>query len=403
MLGGKRILLGVTGSIAAYKAVQLASDLVKAGALVDVVLTRAALEFVTPLAFRAITHREVFTSMFDPNQPEALEHVTLARQIDAVVVAPATAHAIAKFALGLADDLLSTTVLTTRVPTVIAPAMETAMYEHPATQAHLATLRGRGWVVVGPATGRLASGAVGAGRLADPEEVIGALRWALGRRGDLAGRRLVVTAGPTREPIDPVRVVTNRSSGKMGFAIAEAARDRGADVVLVTGPVNLRDPYGVQVRRVQTACEMYEAVRQAVVGCDALIAAAAVADYRPEAVSPEKIKKADQPELVIRLVRNPDILGEVRGDFIRVGFAAESRDLIANARQKLAEKGLDLVVANDITAPDAGFEVDTNRVVFVHPDGRAEELPLLPKYDVAHRVLDRVAELLRARRPAEGH
>lgn len=400
MLNGKRILLGVTGSIAAYKAVQLASDLVKAGALVDVILTRSALEFVTPLSFRAITHREVFTSMFDPNQPEALEHVALAREVDGVVVAPATAHVLAKLALGLADDLLSTTLLATRAPLVIAPAMETAMYEHPATQGHLATLRGRGWVVVGPATGRLASGAVGPGRLADLEDIIGALRWALGRRGDLAGRRIVVTAGPTQEPIDPVRVITNRSSGKMGFAIAEAARDRGADVVLVTGPTTLRDPYGVEVRRVRTACEMFEAVRAAVAGCDALIAAAAVADYRPEAVSADKIKKADQPELVIRLVRNPDILGEVRGDFIRVGFAAESRDLVANARQKLAEKGLDLVVANDITAPDAGFEADTNRVVFIYPDGRAEELPLLPKYEVAHRVLDRVADLLRARRPA---
>jgi len=400
MLGGKRILLGVTGSIAAYKAVQLASDLVKAGALVDVILTRAALEFVTPLSFRAITHRDVFTSMFDPAQPEALEHVTLAREIDAVVVAPATAHALAKFALGFADDLLSATVLATRAPAVIAPAMETAMYEHPATQVHLATLKGRGWVVVGPAAGRLASGAVGMGRLADLADIVGALRWALGRRGDLAGFRIVVTAGPTRELIDPVRVVTNRSSGKMGFAVAEAARDRGAEVVLVTGPVGLRDPYGVEVRRVQTACEMYEAVRDAVKGAHALIAAAAVADYRPESVSAEKIKKADQPELVVRLVRNPDILGEVRGDFVRVGFAAESQDLIPNARRKLAEKALDLVVANDITAPDAGFEVDTNRVVLVYPDGRAEELPLLSKYEVAHRVLDRVAELLRARRPA---
>ncbi len=401
MLGGKRILLGVTGSVAAYKAVQLASDLAKAGALVDVVLTRGALEFLTPLAFRALTHREVLTSMFDPNQPEALEHVALARAVDGVVVAPATAHAIAKFALGLADDLLSSTLLATRAPVVVAPAMETAMYEHPATQGHLETLRGRGWVVVGPASGRLASGAFGPGRLADLEDIIGALRWALGRGGDLAGRKVVVTAGPTQEPIDPIRVITNRSSGKMGFAVAEAARDRGAQVVLVTGPTALRDPYGVEVRRVRTACEMFEAVRAAVAGCHALIAAAAVADYRPEAASADKIKKADQPELVLRLVRNPDILGEIRGDFIRVGFAAESRDLIPNARRKLAEKGLDLVVANDITAPDAGFEVDTNRVTFVYPDGRAEELPLLPKYEVAHRILDRVAELLRLRRPAD--
>ena len=399
MLGGKRFLLGVTGSVAAYKAVQLASDLVKAGALVDVVLTRGALEFVTPLAFRAITHRDVLTCMFDPNQPEALEHVTLAREVDGVVVAPATAHAIAKFALGLADDLLSATLLATRAPVVIAPAMETAMYEHPATQQHLTTLRLRGWLVVGPASGRLASGAFGPGRLADLEDIIGGLRWALGLRGDLAGRRIVVTAGPTQEPIDPVRVITNRSSGKMGFAIAEAARDRGATVILITGPTTLRDPYGVDVRRVRTACEMYEAVKAAVRRCDALVAAAAVADYRPEAAATDKIKKADQPELTLRLVRNPDILGEVRGDFIRVGFAAESRDLIANARQKLVEKGLDLVVANDITAPDAGFEVDTNRVTFVYPDGRAEELPLLPKYEVAHRVLDRVVELLRLRRP----
>ena len=394
-LRGKRIILAVTGSIAAYKAVQLASDLYKAGALVDTVLTAEALRFVQPLSFAAITHRLVASDLWTPDPGGGVLHVELAAAADALLVAPATAHTIARLALGLADDLLGCIALSTRAPLLVAPAMESHMYQHPTTQQHLATLRERGAVIIEPGVGHLASGASGVGRLAEPAEVLGYLAATLGRTGDLAGRHLVVTAGGTREPIDPVRFISNRSSGKQGYALAEAARDRGARVTLVSS-AELPPPVAVQVMRVETAQQMLEAVQAACRDADALLMAAAVADYRVTHPATEKLKKGAAP-LTLELVENPDILASVRGPFVRVGFAAETSDLLANAGAKLRAKGLDLIVANDVSARDAGFGVETNRVTLLDASG-AEELPLLSKREVAERVLDRVVRLLAKRR-----
>ncbi|MCS6801294.1 MAG: bifunctional phosphopantothenoylcysteine decarboxylase/phosphopantothenate--cysteine ligase CoaBC [Chloroflexota bacterium] len=394
-LRGRRVLLAVCGSIAAYKAVQLASDLVKAGALVDTILTEGALQFVQPLSFRALTHRLVVTTLWDPHHPSGVLHVDLATAAEALLVAPATADTIARLALGLADDLLGCVALSTTAPLVLAPAMESHMFLHPATQQHLTALRERGAFIIAPDVGRLASGASGIGRMAEPAAILGHLAAVLGRNGDLAGRHIVVTAGGTREPIDPVRYLSNRSTGKQGYAIAEAARDRGARVTLVTS-ASLPPPPAVTVVAVERAEEMLEAVAAACRDADALIMAAAVADYRVAAPASEKIKKgADR--LTLELVKNPDILASVRGDFIRVGFAAETEQLLAHAEEKLRAKALDLIVANDVSAPDAGFAVDTNRVVLVSPEG-AEALPLLSKREVADRILDRVVARLRARR-----
>ena len=395
MLAGRRVVLGVTGSIAAYKAAELASQLVQAGAQVDVVMTEAAIRFVTPLTFRSLTGRPVYVEMFDPETEVAEQHVALARQADAVVIAPATASTIARLAQGLASDMVSVVALATRAPILLAPAMDTQMFDHPATQANLALLQQRGIAVVGPSAGRLASGHYGLGRLAEVPEVIGALRWLLGRtKGDLIGRHIVVSAGGTQEPIDPVRFVSNYSSGKMGYALAEAARDRGAEVSLVSAPTALAAPYGVELARVRTAMEMCEAIVEKCQGADALIMAAAVADYQPQAPLEQKLKREETEGLTLSLVRTPDILGSVPGKLVKVGFAAESQELLANAWEKLQRKGLDLIVANDITDPQAGFGADTNRVVILGKDGDEEHLPLLSKYDVAWRVLDRVAELL---------
>lgn len=397
VLQDKHIILGVTGSIAAYKAADLASKLVQAGARVDTVLTKEATAFITPLTFRSLTHRPVAVDLWDPSSEEALEHVALAQRADALLIAPATAHTIAKLALGLADDLLSAIALATSAPVLIAPAMEPRMFAHPATQDNLVRLRERGVVVLGPEPGRLASGNVGLGRMMEPSEIMGHLRAVLGRNGDLAGRHIVVSAGGTQEPIDPVRVITNRSSGKQGYALAEAARDRGARVTLVAAPTALPDPPAVRVVHVTTALDMYEAVQDAVRDCDALIMAAAVADYRVATPAEQKIKKGESDRLLLELVENPDIIGSVRGPFVKVAFAAESQDLIENARAKLTKKSVDLVVANDISATDAGFAVDTNRVVFVYADGRIEDRPLMLKSEVAHEVLDRVVALIAQR------
>lgn len=397
MLAGRRVVVGVCGGIAAYKVADLTSQLVKSGAEVDVVMTRAAQEFVTPLTFQSLTHRPVLSDVFAAAREQAVPHVALAERAEVVLVAPATANILAKLAHGLADDMLTCTVLATRAPVVLAPAMEEEMYAHPATQANLALLRQRGCRIVEPAEGRLASGKIGRGRLAEVPVLLAALRAALGARGDLAGRRIVITAGGTHEPIDPVRFIGNRSSGKMGFALAEAARDRGACVTLIAGPTTVEPPPGVALVRVETAIEMCDAVLTAVRDADALVMAAAVADYRPAATLEQKIKRASE-ELTVRLVRNPDILAAVAAatagrPLVRVGFAAETQDIRANARQKLAAKGLDLIVANDVTAPDAGFGTDTNRVVLIDAASE-EELPLLSKYEIAWRVLDRVAQRL---------
>ncbi|RLC93905.1 MAG: bifunctional phosphopantothenoylcysteine decarboxylase/phosphopantothenate--cysteine ligase CoaBC [Chloroflexi bacterium] len=398
MLRDKSVVLGVTGSIAAYKAADLASKLTQAGAAVDVVMTRAATEFIAPLTFRSITHRPVSSSMFNAPTEYEIEHIALAERADVIAIAPATADIIARLAAGIADDLLCCTVLATRAPVILAPAMNVNMWENPITQENLERLRARGFRVVEPGYGAMACGATGAGRLADTERILGTIQQVLGSGGDLAGKCVVVTAGGTQEPIDPVRHIGNRSSGKMGYALAEAARDRGAEVTLISAPTSLAEPVGVETVHVQTALEMRQAVLDAVSTADVLIMAAAVADYRPANAGKTKIKKESAADMTLELVRTPDILSEVKGGLVKVGFAAESEDLVKNAVAKLKEKGLDLIVANDITAADSGFDVDTNRVVLIDGKGNQEELPLLPKPGVAHRILDRVADILAAKK-----
>jgi len=393
-LADKHVVLGVTGSIACYKALDLASKLMQAGALVNTIMSYGATQFVTPLAFRSITHRAVVTDSFDPDSEYSVEHVALAQQADVIVVAPATVHCIAKLALGLADDPLTTTIVAAKCPLVVAPAMDGNMYDHPATQANLATLQERGVVIAGPGTGRLASGLTGMGRLLETPELLGHISYAMGKNGDLAGKTVVVSAGGTMEPIDPVRVITNHSSGKMGYALAEAARDRGADVVLVTAPTSLPEPALMKVVQVRTAEQMGEAIQSHLKKADALIMAAAVADYRPTEAADQKIKKADD-DLSISLAKTTDILKSAKGDFVRVGFAAESQNLVENAKAKVGSKQLDLIVANDITAEGSGFGSDTNKVTLIDRDLAVEELPLLSKYDVSNRILDRVKRLFR--------
>ena len=393
-LAGKNIVLGVTGSIACYKALDLASKLMQAGANVETILSYGATQFVTPLAFRSLTHRSVVTDTFDAGAEYSVEHVALARWADIVVIAPATVHCIAKLAAGLADDPLTTTVIATEAPLLVAPAMDANMYDHPATQENLARLRQRGVLLAGPAPGRMASGLTGMGRLLEPAELVGQIAAALGRNGDLAGRRVVVSAGGTQEAIDPVRVITNHSSGRMGFAIAEAARDRGAAVTLITAPVALPNPPLVRVVPVRSAQDMCDAVLAEVADADALIMAAAVADYRPATAAEQKIKKTAADEMTIELEKTTDILATARGDFVRVGFSAESENLEANAADKVRRKDLDLIVANDVTEAGSGFGVDTNRVALIDRELQVERLPLLTKYAVGHRILDRVVGLL---------
>ena len=395
-IAGKHIVLGVSGSIACYKAADIASKLMQAGALVDVVLTRAAQEFVTPLTFRSLTHRPVITDMFDAQSADPLEHVEVARRADTVVIAPATAHVMAKLAHGLADDALSTIVLATTAPVLVAPAMEHHMWTNVATQANVAALRERGVTFAGPNEGRLASGAVGSGRLVETADILDALSGILSQDQDLLGRHIVVSAGGTQEPIDPVRVVTNRSSGKQGYAFAEAARDRGARVTLVSA-AGLANPAGVSVVKVESARQMLAAVSDALRDdADALVMAAAVADWEPVAAAGQKMKKvAGQDILTIDMKKTPDILAEVGAlPGIKVGFAAETEDLLNNARAKLEGKKLDMIVANDVSATDAGFGVDTNRVVILDKSGGQEELPLMSKREVADAVLNRVSALL---------
>jgi len=385
--------LGITGSIAAYKAADIASRLTKEGAKVEVVMTEAATWFIAPLTLGSITGRAVVADMFDLGSQHTLEHVALAEAADVVVIAPATASLIAKLAAGIADEMPALIVLATRAPIILAPAMNVNMYENSITQENLAKLKARGFIIVDPEYGRLASGRVGLGRLADTDKIIGTIKQVLGRSGDLAGKKLVVTAGGTQEPIDPVRHISNPSSGKMGYAVAEAARDRGAEVKLITAPVSLPQPAGVEVIPVKTTLEMQKAVAKAVAKADALIMAAAVTDYQPKTAAKAKIKK-DTPSLKLELVRTPDILAEVKGSFIRVGFAAESNDIVANAKKKLEKKKLDLIVANDITAADSGFGIDTNQVTLIDRKGRVEKLPLMTKREVADRILDGVVGLL---------
>ncbi len=396
----KRIVLGVTGGIAAYKAATVCSRLIQAGAVVDVVMTAAAQKFIAPLTFQALTHRGVYTDIFTIPDGENIPHIVLANDADLLLIAPATANTLGKLAGGLADDLLSTIALATPAPLLLAPAMESDMWQHPATQANVNKLEAWGATMVGPAQGRLASGEVGPGRMAEPEEILEMVQVVLGHRGDLAGQRVVVTAGGTREAIDPVRFIGNRATGKMGYAIATVARNRGAMVTLIT-TAPLPAPVGVEVIPVNSAEEMQDAVLTTTREADMLVMAAAVADFRAKRVAQQKIKKHEHGEgLVIELGRNPDILAEVaaqkaagQGPKITVGFAAETEDLVANARGKLERKRLDVIVANDVNAADAGFAVDTNRVVLLVKDGTVKELPLMRKIDVAEAIFDTVLAL----------
>ena len=395
-LSGVNVVLAVSGSIACYKAVDLASKLTQLQASVDVIMTDAAQRFVTPLTFRSITHRPVVTSMFEPDSELSINHVALAERADIVAVVPATANTLARIAQGMADDAITATVLATRVPLLVAPAMDANMFDSLATQANVRLLCDRGVYIAGPADGRLASGLVGKGRLLETPELIGHIRIALGRDGDLAGRKIVVTAGGTQEAIDPVRVITNHSSGKMGYAVAEAARDRGADAVLVTSPTALPDPTGIRVVKVGSALSMRAALYEECDDADAVVMAAAVADWRVADVSDQKVKKGGEDTWTIDLVKNPDLIaGLASNSLVKVGFAAESEDLITNAQSKLISKDLHMIVANDITAEDAGFAVDDNRVIILDREGGIDRLPLMSKYDVGVEILDRVAPLFR--------
>jgi len=399
-LEGKRIVLGVTGSVAAYKAVMAASRLTQLGAEVVTVLTEGATHFVTPLSFQAVTGQPAYTDADLWGQRAHVLHVGLGQQANLVLIAPATANTLAKLAHGQADNLLTLTALSTSAPIVVAPAMDGGMFTHPATQANLKALRQRGVVVLGPAEGRLASGLMGPGRMVEPDTLVGAARYHLTRRGPWQGKRVVVTAGGTQEPIDPVRAITNRSTGRQGFALAQAALDCGAEVTLIAGSTTLPTPWGARRVDVRTAAEMAEAVFAALEDAEALFMAAAVADYRPLQTAAHKIKKG-KDALDLHLTRTMDILAEVharRGDFpalrLVVGFAAESRNLLSNARAKLQGKGLDMVAANDITARDAGFGAPTNRVTLLYADGGAESLPLMEKEEVARHILARALVLM---------
>jgi phosphopantothenoylcysteine decarboxylase/phosphopantothenate--cysteine ligase len=393
---GKRILLGITGSIAAFKSAELASQLTQLGALADVILTPAAEKFITRLTLQSVTGRTVFTEADLWGGEAHVLHVGLGHSADLLVIAPCTAHTIAKLAHGLADNLLTITALAAQCPWLIAPAMDGGMLDHPATQENLAILRERGAVIAGPAEGHLASGLSGKGRLLEPAELIGYVRLVLGRQGRLAGKKLVVSAGGTQEALDPVRVLTNRSSGKQGYAVAQAAIDAGAQVTLITALSALTPPVGARVVGVQTAQQMLEAVRGACTGADALIMAAAVADFRPRHVAIDKMKSRDGLP-AIELEATEDVLQTVtKGNRPRVvvGFAAESRDMLQNAAGKLKSKKLDLIVANDISSTDAGFGTDTNRVTFIDAAGKIEALPLKGKAEVAEEIIERVSALL---------
>ena len=391
MLKGKKIILGVTGGIAAYKAAELVRELVRSGAEVFVVMTHSAQAFITPLTFQTLSGNKVTTELFSLIEESEIGHIALADRAELLVIAPATANIIGKIAGGIADDMLTTIVMATKAPVLLAPAMNVHMWENPICQENTQKLRGRGFHFIDPEAGELACGYEGKGRLAEIPAIVEEIRSILSPK-DLSGETILVTAGPTEEPIDPVRFLSNRSSGKMGFAVARAARLRGARVILVSGPSALPAPSGVKFIPVRTATEMREAVLGNLPGFSVLVMAAAVSDYRPKATSPKKIKKS-QAELTLPLELSPDILreaGQRKEKRLLIGFAAETESLLANARKKLTEKNLDLIVANDVSLPGAGFAVDTNIVKLIDRSGKIEELPLMNKEDLADRVLDRV-------------
>ena len=406
ILSGKHILLGVTGSIAAYKAVDLASKLAQAGAQVDVILTGAGLKFVKGLSYQSVTGRRAFTDDDLWGNEAHILHVSFGKTADLLVIAPCTADTMAKLAHGIADNLLTVTALAATCPILIAPAMDGGMFDHPATQENLAMLKSRGVLVAGPAEGHLASGLSGKGRMLEPMEVLGHIRIALGKHGKLAGRKIIVTAGGTQEALDPVRIITNHSTGRQGYALAQAALDSGAEVCLITTPTALTPPVGARVISVKSVQEMLEALMNE--SADALIMAAAAADFRPKQVLREKMKKRDGiPQ--IELEAAPDILKTVsssplgagsgppvgRKRFqVVIGFAAESQDLLKNASEKLQSKGLDMIAANDITANDSGFAVETNRITLLFANGTKEMLPLMSKAEAAERIIEHTAKLL---------
>lgn len=392
MVKGKEIVLGVAGGIAAYKSVEVLRLLQKAGADVRVIMTRNAEWFVGRMTFEAISGHSVFVEMFGKQSDPHMRHISWAETADAVVIAPATADIIGKLANGIADDALSTFMMAVTAPKLVCPSMNTNMYESAAVQRNLKTLRNDGYTIVQPGAGELACGAVGAGRLPDPEQIAESVNNCLLPK-DFNGKRVVVTAGPTREPMDPVRFVSNPSSGKMGYAVARAAAARGAEVVLVAGPTSLPDPYGVEVVRVNTASEMAEAVFAEMDAADVVVKVAAVSDYRPVEVSGQKIKKHSD-ELVVKMAKTEDILeslGKRKKHQVLVGFAAETEELEKNALDKLKRKNLDMIVGNLIGAPEAGFEADTNKMKLFFKNGRVEDLPMMDKDEAAHALLDRVA------------
>ena len=394
-MAGKQIVLGVTGSIAAYKAVALLRTLRREGAVVDVVMTHSATKFVTPLTFEVLSGRPVSTEVFEAHQE--MKHLSLSEQADVIVIAPATANCLAKSALGLGDDLLSTMLLTAQCPLIVAPAMDGGMWTHPSVTEHVRTLRARGAIVVNPEIGPLASGRIGQGRMAEEGTILEAIQAALSPRRDWQGHRVLVSAGPTQEAIDPVRFISSRSSGKMGYAIAEAAQARGAQVVLVTGPTALPIPRGIEVVSVATAEEMLKALSARLAWSTTVIMAAAVADFRPTHPASQKIKKQGRTGQTLDLERTTDILASLsaqRTTQFMVGFAAETSDLIAHAKDKLKSKGLDLIVANDVTIEGAGFGSDQNTATVIDREGNLTELPLMPKRSLADAILNRAHELL---------
>jgi phosphopantothenoylcysteine decarboxylase/phosphopantothenate--cysteine ligase len=394
VLTGKNITIGIAGGIAVYKVAEVVSGLVKMGAQVKVIMTSSAQQFVQPLTFSALTGHEVYTDTFK-SPHSGVTHIELAQKADLLVVAPATANIIAKMAVGIGDDLLSTVLLAANCPVIICPAMNTAMYKNPVVQQNILRLQQLGYHFIGPNCGRLACGTSGPGRMSEPAEILREIEELL-KLGDLQGVNVLVSAGPTRESVDPVRFITNRSSGKMGYSIAKAAAQRGARVTLVSGPVNLAAPTGVDLIKVETAEQMRAAMLEHYNNADVVIKSAAVADYRPLCAVDKKIKKKDN-HLTLELVKNPDILaelGQLKEQQVLVGFAAETDNLDAYAKEKLHKKNLDLLVANNVASPGAGFDVDTNVVSLYHRNGQVEHLPLMEKQQVAHQILDAVKPLL---------
>ncbi len=398
MLSNKNIVIGVTGGIAAYKALDIVSRLKKLGANINVIMTKSALEFVKPLSFQSLSQNYVIKDMFDEPKTWDVEHISLAQKADLFLIAPATANIIGKISNGVADDMLSTTVMATKAPVIIAPAMNTNMYENPIMQSNIDKLKDLGYLFIDPEQGRLACGDYGKGKLADPEYIVNEIVDFFNKEKDksLKGKKVIVTAGPTREPIDPVRFITNHSSGKMGYCIAEEAKKRGADVILISGPTNIKKPENIKVINIITARDMYNAVFKHFEEADIIIKAAAVSDYRPKTISNQKIKKSDS-DFSIHLERNPDILyelGKNKGNKILVGFAAETENIKDNATLKINKKNLDMIIANDLTNENAGFCVDTNVISIIDRLGNIEDYDSMSKTDVAKIILDKICDLL---------